>query len=71
MMTYLESKKTGKKISRPYPVTNGIFNIALTIPDDVGEYYLVIAAGTSFRTESPLPIMVVDPIEMPIAPLPV
>jgi len=61
VMTYLEHKKTGKKYSRSYPTsTSGRFDIVLHLPSDPGEYFFVIAEGTSFRTETPASILLVE-----------
>lgn len=60
-MIYLEHKKTGLKKSQSYAVSNGgIFSIVLSFPQESGEYYFVIAAGTSFRTESPSSLLLVN-----------
>lgn len=60
-MTYVENKKTGKKVSQSYLVEkNGSFRIGFSFPVDPGEYYWVIAAGTSFRTNSPADLLLID-----------
>lgn len=61
MMTYIENKITGKKISKAHLVdARGRFDIIFDFPSEIGEYYFVIAAGTSFSTEIPLSILLVD-----------
>ncbi len=70
VMTYLEHKTSGKKYSKSYPVgSNGSFSLVLPIPEEVWEYYFVVAGGTSFRTETPTSILVIDPVDVPVSPL--
>ena len=67
VMTYLENKSTWKKYSYSYPINSDhSFDILLSVPDEAGEYYFVIAAGTSFRTQKPLSIFVADSFVYPI-----
>ena len=61
VMSYIENRKTGKKISQSYrTLENGSFDIVLRLPSEAGEYYIVIAGGMSFETTTPSRILLVS-----------
>ena len=60
-MIYLKNKTTGTRQSQSFPLSaNSTFQFVLDFPGEAGEYYFVVAAGTSFRTETPTSILLVN-----------